>query len=135
MFKVKKKSLQFSVLKKKKVKRFLSSVWDVKSTEPVELIHFSVALSEWLPKAHFSFLSPAALTTIGRSMATKQQNLCLSSIRAFLRACFSVSSSRMYLSLTSCMALSSCGWISPRPWRGRKKKNRGKRGIYVNRGI
>lgn len=60
---------------------------------------------------------PVVLTTTGCSMATKQQILCLCSIRAFLRACFSVSSSRMYLSLTSCMALSNWGWISPRPCR------------------
>lgn len=69
--------------------------------------------------------SVVSLTTTGRSMATKQQNLCLSSMRAFLRACFSVSSSRMYLSLTSCMALSNWGCISPRPWEGGGGKERG----------
>lgn len=49
------------------------------------------------------------LTTTGCSKATKQQNLCRSSTRAFLKACFSVSSSSMYLSLTSCIALSNWG--------------------------
>lgn len=70
-----------------------------------------------LPWTAISLFLHSILTTTGRSMATKQQNLCLSSMRAFLRACFSVSSSRRYLSLTSCMALSNCGWISPRPWK------------------
>lgn len=55
------------------------------------------------------------LTTTGLSIDTKAQNRPLSSISTFLTACFSVSSSKMYLSLTSCMALSSWGWISPLP--------------------
>lgn len=57
----------------------------------------------------------ASLTTTGRSMDTKQQKRLLSSTSALLTACFSVSSSSRYLSLTSCMALSSWGCRSPRP--------------------
>lgn len=48
-------------------------------------------------------------------MDTKQQKRLLSSTSALLTACFSVSSSSRYLSLTSCMALSSWGCRSPRP--------------------
>lgn len=83
----------------------------------VNFHHLSLLQSQQ-KRSIYSFLV-ALLTTTGRNMATKQQILCLCSIRAFLSACFSVSSSRMNLSLTSCLALSSWGWISPRPSRKR----------------
>lgn len=55
------------------------------------------------------------LTTTGRSMDTKMQKRARSSISAFLTACFSVSSSSRYLSVTSWTALCSWGWMSPLP--------------------
>lgn len=48
-------------------------------------------------------------------------------MRAFLKACFSVSSRRMYLSLTSCIALSSWGWMSPRPWKESRHRRTNKK--------
>lgn len=57
------------------------------------------------------------LTTTGRSMETKMQKRARSSISAFRTACFSVSSSSRYLSVTSWTALCSWGWMSPLPAR------------------
>ncbi len=95
----------------------LSSLWDSNKKQRHCGVRWLSVVLRVLSEGSFLSFSRAVLTTTGRSMATKQQNLCLSSMRAFLRACFSVSSSRMYLSLTSCMALSNWGWISPRPWK------------------
>lgn len=59
------------------------------------------------------------LTITGRSIEMKVQNRPRSSIKAFRTACFSVSSNKRYLSLTSWRALSNWGWISPLPAQNR----------------
>lgn len=68
-----------------------------------------------IPFVHCTNFKWRALTITGRSIEMKVQNRPRSSMRAFLTACFSVSSSSRYLSLTSCRALSNWGWMSPRP--------------------
>lgn len=65
------------------------------------------------------------LTITGRNIEMKVQNLPRSSVRAFLTACFSVSSRSRYLSFTSCKALSSWGWMSPLPVDKDDSKRRG----------
>lgn len=60
---------------------------------------------------------PPALTTTGCRKVMKVQKRPRSSMRALRTACFSVSSSSRYMSLTSCSALSSWGCRSPFPVR------------------
>lgn len=61
------------------------------------------------------------LTTTGCRKPMTVQKRPLSSTRARRTACFSVSSISRYKSLTSCMALSSCGRRFPRPVQGNGK--------------
>lgn len=61
--------------------------------------------------------NPPALTTTGCRKVMKVQKRPRSSMRALRTACFSVSSSSRYMSLTSCSALSSWGCRSPFPVR------------------
>lgn len=67
-----------------------------------------------------SRLLPQGPTTTGCRKVMKVQKRPRSSIRARRTACFSVSSSSRYMSLTSCRALSSWGCRSPFPggWGG-----------------
>ncbi len=66
-------------------------------------------------------------TTTGCRKLVKVQKRPLSSTRARRTACFSVSSISRYMSFTSCIALSSCGWRSPRP-KGGDREHNGKEG-------
>lgn len=90
---------------------------------------------------HLSIFPPAVkvyhissicvLTTTGWRKPMKVQKRPLSSTRARRTACFSVSSISRHMSVTSCMALSSCGCRSPRP--GWEKAQQWVRDVYQTR--